>query len=222
MKYIAEIQNAHEVCLVGAADLDFWRSHLADARLSPANISDQAQLILTVVELKWLGVQFRELSVAVRLEPTAEGEQSMYLVAAFNTSRLFAWCERTFFQTPYQYARVTIQTERPWSIELRDDATVTLTARCNSGDSSTPTDETWTGAIFLPTMPACPTRKLFHARLSGSVKATRFNASTDQFALHPSPAQPALQLLTDSHFKPQEWRTRQRATHARSKTYTIK
>ena len=221
MKYIAEIQNAHEVCLLGTADLDFWKSHLAAAALSPTNINGYAQLILTAVELKWLGVQFRELSIAVRLDPTAAAEQSMYLVAAFNTSRLFAWCERAFFQTPYQHARVTVQTKSPF-FELRDNTTVTLAARCNATALTSPADETWTGAIFLPNTATRPTRKLFHARLSGPVESTRFDTTADQFVLLPSPAQPALQLLADSHFAPQEWRIRQRATHARSKTYAEK
>jgi hypothetical protein len=219
MKYIAEIHNAREVCLVGAADLTFWQARLAPDELSPANIGGQAELWLTAVQLKWLGITFQELSVAVRLEPIAASPPSVYLVSAYNTSRVLAWCERTCFQTPYQHAHVAVHAEQPWSFELRHDNTVTLAAQSGRVASSTTVDETWTGTIFLPATGARTGRKFFHAQLSGLVEVAPFDPSSARLDLRPSPHHPVVQLLADSQFTGSEWRARMNATHARSKTY---
>ncbi len=219
MKYVAEIHNAREVCLVGAADLRFWQARLAFNELSPANIGGQAELWLTAVQLKWLGVTFRELSVAVRLDPNTAPPPSVYLISAFNTSRVFAWCERKCFQTPYQHANVAVHAEQPWSFELRDDKTVTLTAQSGGIASLKSVDETWTGTIFLPATGARTGRKFFHAQLSGLVEVAPFDPSSARLDLRPSPHHPVVQLLADSQFTGSEWRVRMNATHARSKTY---
>jgi hypothetical protein len=219
VKYIAEIHNAREICLVGAADLQFWQARLAADELSPANMGGQAELWLTAVQLKWLGITFQELSVAVRLDPIAASPPSVYLVSAFNTSRVFAWCERKCFQTPYQHAHVAVHAEQPWSFDLCHDKTVTLAAQSGAVASLTMVDETWTGTIFLPATGAHSGHKFFHAQLSGLVEVAPFDRSSARLDLRPSSHHPVVQLLADSRFTGSEWRVRTNATHARSKTY---
>jgi hypothetical protein len=219
MKYIAEIHNVREVCLVGSADIEFWKEYLARDELTPANIAGQAQLWLSAVQLKWLGITFREISVAIQLDLGKPAEQSIYLISAFNTSRIFAWFERNCFHTPYQHARVVVHGERPWSFELRCDETVSLEARSNGVISSTASDETWTGTIVLPATSARTGQKVFYAKLSGLVEFAPFDRLSDQIVFRPSSQHRVIQLLADSQFTGVEWRVRTNATHARSRTY---
>jgi hypothetical protein len=224
VKYIAEIKNVREICLVGAADFEFWKTHLARLRLSPANFAGSAHVFISAVKLQWMGIAFEELSITVPIDSSDSGAHSIYLVSAFSTSRLLAWCERSFFQTPYAYAPITLQAEQPWSFELRDGPLATIAVQSQRTAPAATAEDDWSGSIFLPTAHPSSQRKFFYARLSGSVQVAPFAATSAaasaQFKLQPSPDQPAIQLLVDSHFVPTEWRVRPNATHARSKTLT--
>jgi hypothetical protein len=222
VKYVAEIKNVREICLVGSADFEFWKTHLGPSRLAPTNFAGHAHVLVSAVKLKWMGIRFEELSIAIPIDPPDSSTCSVYLVSAFNSSRLLAWCERTFFQTPYEHAQITMQAEQPWSFELRNNTRATLVVQCQQAAPAATIDDDWIGSIFLP--PARPTsqRKFFHAKLSGPVQLAPFAATSAEFKLQPSPQQPAIQLLIDSHFAPIEWRVRPNATHARSKTFADK
>lgn len=220
VKYVAEIQNVREICLVGSTDLDFWRTHLGPSRLTPTNFAGHAHVLVSAVKLKWMGIRFEELSIAIPIDPLDSSTHSIYLVSAFNTSRLLAWCERTFFQTPYEHAQIKMQAEQPWSFELRDSTRSTLAVQCQCAASTSTIEDDWTGSIFLPPARRTSQRKFFHARLAGPVQLVPFAATSAEFTLQPSPQQPAIQLLIDSQFAPTEWRVRPNATHARSKTFT--
>jgi hypothetical protein len=219
IKYIAEIKNVREICLIGSADLAFWASHLAHLRLTPTSFAGHARVLVSVVKLKWMGIAFEELSIAIPIDPPDSSTPSIYLASAFNTSRLLAWCERTFFQTPYEHAQITMQAEQPWSFELRDGTRSTLVVQCQRAAPTVAVDDDWTGAIFLPPARQSSQRKFFHAKLSGPIQVAPFAATSAEFKLQPSSQQPAIEMLVDSHFAPIEWRVRANATHARSKTF---
>jgi hypothetical protein len=132
-----------------------------------------------------------------------------------------AWCERTFFQTPYEHAIVNVSASRPWSIELRHSDHVSLSANSQNTSAATTTDETWAGKILLPMSSTGGKRKLFHAKLSGLTEVAHFDPATARLALQPSVHQPVVKLLADAGFSPAEWRVRNNAIHARSKTYGV-
>ena len=119
VKYLAEIRNVREICLVGSADFEFWKTHLGPSQLTPTNFAGHAHVLVSAVKLKWMGIRFEELSIAIPIDPPDSSTHSVYLASAFNTSQLLAWCERTFFQTPYEHAQIEMQAEQPWSFELR-------------------------------------------------------------------------------------------------------
>jgi hypothetical protein len=219
LKYVAEIKDVREICLVGCADLEFWKTHLGPLQLVPTNFAGHARVLVSVVKLKWMSIAFQELSVAIPIDPPDASTPSIYLASAFNTSRLLAWCERTFFQTPYEHARITMHAEQPWSFELRDNTLATLVVQCQRAAPTATVDDDWTGCIFLPPARRSSKRKFFHAKLSGAVQVAPFAATSAEFKLQPSMQRPAIGLLVDSHFAPSEWRVRPNATHARSKTF---
>jgi hypothetical protein len=219
LKYVATIHNVRELCLVGRADLDFWSDRLTPEGITPASFDGRAELWLSAVALKWLGIYFQELSVAVRLEPDRDSQPRVFLVAAFSTSRALAWCERTFFQTPYEHAEIELHAAQPWSFELQHAGQTTLAAASHKEVEITHIDETWAGKILLPTADTRGVRKLFHAQLTGQTEIAPFTLTGAQFTLHPTIHQPVLKLLADSNFSPTEWRVRPTATHARSKAF---
>lgn len=221
VKYVAEIKNVREVCLVGSADFEFWATHLGKMRLSPTSFGGAARVFISVVKLKWMGIAFEELSIAVPIDSPDASTESVYLVSAFSTSRLFAWCERMLFQTPYEHAPITMEAEQPWSFELRDDAVPTISVQCRRVAPVETIEEDLSVSIFLPTANQGFDRKLFYAKLSGSTQVAPFEATGGEFRLRTSVQQPAIQLLVDSRFTPIEWRVRPKATHARSKTFTL-
>jgi hypothetical protein len=165
-------------------------------------------------------IAFQELSIAIPIDPPDSSTPSIYLARAFSTSRLLAWCERTFFQTPYEHAQISMQAEQPWSFELRDNTLSTLVVQCQRAAPTESVEDDWTGSIYLPPKRGSSQRKFFHAKLSGAVQVAPFAATSAEFKLQPLPEQPALQRLLESHFAPIEWRVRPNATHARSKTFT--
>ena len=219
VKYVAEIKNVREICLVGSADLEFWKTHLSPLRLAPINFAGHARVLVSCVKLKWMGIAFEELSIAIPIDSRDSGTQSIYLASAFNTSRLLAWCERTFFQTPYEHARITMRAEQPWSFELREDTLSTLAVHCQRVAPTAKVEDDWTGSIFLPVKGQRTKRKFFHAKLTGPVQVVPFAETFAELRLRPSMQQSAIGLLVDSHFAPSEWRVRPNATHARSKTF---
>jgi hypothetical protein len=215
VKYIAEISGGREVALVCAADYDYWQSRAAAEQLTIANVNGAAEIWLSAVQLRWMGVRFNELSISVRLA----GDSSVLLIAAFNTSRLFALSERLFFSTPYRQERVEVSTQSPEQFALYDGVKPVLSACRGSLRESQSCDETWQGTIWLPSNHPGTSRKFFYARLGGETHASPFDAASDQLHLEMS-RHPITQSLVDSGIRGVEWRVRPSANHARSKTFT--
>ena len=220
-KYVATLQGVPEVALWGTADLAYWATQLESAGLMPIAKDGATQLMLAAVTAKWMGLRFAELSVGVHVEGNVNGEdrEGLYLVEAFNSSRLFAFCERTFFRTPYSHASVSVNASLPAGLSVGISEKQMLTASMSRELDREPTqssDECWEGPIFLPLSPKRK-QELFWAKLAGVTESFSFTES-DKLEINPPPGRSDLGCLVKSGFQAREWRIRKSATHARSKT----
>ncbi len=226
VKYHVQIHPVREVALHGSADLAFWVEKLRPEGLHPARRAGMAQVALTGVDMRFLGIRFQELSIVVFVSRQEGGEtrDGAFLVQAFNSVRLFAFVERAFFSTPYHHAAINVHSGLPGSIQVSRGANVLLRAamptelelkrtRLRSGE------ESWAGPIFLPGGDGVKAedRKLFFGKLAGPTEAYPFLAE-DAVLLKPSPDEPVLQWLADSNFIGVEWTLREAGTHGKSKT----
>jgi hypothetical protein len=224
VKYVAELRHVREVSLLGTADLAFWEDRLREEGLAPAAQDGKAQVLVIAAAARYLGVPFREVSFSVLV---AGHGQAAFLVRAFNSSRLFAFCERAFFATPYYPGDVRVSATLPASIQLTEGGGAGFRAEMQ-GDAAAPGrgpsrsgEDGWEGPVFLPAGRRGKGRQgnLFFARLRGQTRAYPFLPSRDAVTIQPPPEGGALQALVDSHFAGKEWAVRENAEHVRSKTY---
>lgn len=224
-RYNVKISPVRDIMLRGTADLTFWQERLRGENVVPVVAEGKAQLMLIAVDAKFMGVRFRELSVAVSVDLAEAGgpHDAAYLVHAFNSVRLFAFVERTFYHTPYHHAKIRVETRLPAAFEA-SLAEGTIIKAEMSPDSAVDTrrpsrsdEERWEGPILLPRAGAQTESKLFFARLTGHSDAYWFSAR-DAITLAPTPRAPIIEWLAESEFAPQEWAIRETATHARSKS----
>lgn len=208
--YISTITDVREVALTGTADLDYWRERLQVARLVPYDDDGRASLMLTAIESKFRGIPFRELSISVRVG----GGDEAFLAHAFNSSRLLAFAERVFFQTPYQLAGLTVSERVPAHMAVSSGGHALFSARMAASSTPARSEEPlWQGAIYLP-----GGEKVFYARLSGAADVYSFSAQ-DEIDIRPRPDAPIFDQLIASNFAGKEWMVRRGAVHARSRTY---
>ncbi|HVJ82447.1 MAG TPA: hypothetical protein VNC50_15370 [Planctomycetia bacterium] len=226
MKYIAELPHVREVSLAGRADLGFWTARLASEGLEPIVRDGRASLLVSSPDSSFRGIPFCEFAVAVEAtrEQGAEREPGYYLAGAFNSSRLLACMERTFFSTPYHHNRVRIEVGPPAVLEVNEEETV-FRAAMKAGPDATSrppvreAEEWWAGPLFLPGDPRRPAvQRWFAARIGGLTRAWPFLPG-DEFRLRPSRRHPMLGWLIESGFEPAEWLVRPDALHARTKTW---
>lgn len=205
--YISTITDVREVALRAAADLVYWRDRLRPERLAPFDDGGRAALLVTAIESRFRGIPFREMSISVLLD-----NGGAFLAHAFNSSRLLAFAERAFFQTPYHLARLDVDEHIPaW---MAVDGGAAFNARMSHrSEPGEPTDELFEGPIYLP-----GGRKVFHARLSGAGVRYPFVAD-DILDIRPRPDIPIFARLAESGFAGQAWYVRAGAVHARSKTF---
>jgi hypothetical protein len=214
MHYITETRHSREVSLFGTADLAYWTEHLRGERLSPCASDSQADLLISAVASRWMGVTFRELTVSVSCREGG-GQVGWYLACAFNSSRLFSFIERACFSTPYRQAPIEVDVGPRPSVRLGDGPGPALVAEM--GERAEPP---WRGekcmevVIFLPGTPG----KQFFARLAGDTEVYPFSPP-DAVRVKPALGHEALRCLLDSSFAGSEWHLRRDATHSRSKTY---
>jgi hypothetical protein len=172
MKYVAELEHVREITLAGDAD-------------------DGPMLVIGAAGA-FHGIRFQELSISRVI-----GEERAFMIAAFNSRRFFAWCERVFFKTPYVYGDVRVG-PRSLSVpgvmraEMREPRTPSSVGR-----------DGWHGEVHLPG------GRCFVAKLEGMTERYRV-IDSDRFEL----THPALRT-----FVPREWIVRADARHAKSKTY---
>jgi hypothetical protein len=230
VKWVAELAHVREVSLLGTADLSYWRDRLAMEDLVPAEHSGKARILTVIADSKFMGVPFREMSFSVLVHRPDEATQgdAAFLVHAFSSRRLFAFCERLFFSTPYEYGDVGVSTAVPCFIRLRRGGDVLFGAAMQVSTSapkrepSHSGEDGWEGPVFLPgkLRGKGDQGKLFFARLRGHTRRYPFEHSSDSMTIGPLPGSKILQALVDSHFAGEEWIIREDAVHAKSKTYS--
>lgn len=220
-EYIANIENVRETILVGAVDLAFWHARLKQEDLFPFNLNGRAQIMISATQLKWSGIPSRELviSIAVCQRAAEDPPDGAYLIHAFSSSRMLAFAERAFFQTPYAWGKIEAQASIPAFIAFNDgNGAMFRVQMLGTPSRLRGEEELLEGAIFLPRT-GTQTGNVFYAKLGGYTEAYPFAPGESTLELRPSPRAPVFQWLVESHFAPQEWRLRSNATHARSKTY---
>lgn len=222
IKYVVNVAPVQEVSLYGNADFAFWREQLKPEGLTPLEDQGRAEILFIAARMKWMGVDFSELSISIALSADAPGK--MFLIHAFNSIPAFAWAERTFFKTPYYPGQTALNTQAPAQLTLTIGETTCIRAAMASARPPTWSGtETWEGGIVLPRQLSRTERaeKYFVARLTGPTEIYPF-APTDQLSLIPHPQAPILQWLKDSNFTGKAWHLRPAATHAKSETFAKK
>jgi hypothetical protein len=80
-------------------------------------------------------------------------------------------------------------------------------------------DEGWAGPVYLPESAPGSGGRLFFARLHGLTSTYAFREGVDSVVVHPTEAAGQLRTLLASGFQAVEWAVRERAVHAKSRTY---
>jgi hypothetical protein len=171
--------------------------------------------------MSYLGLRFTEVSICVRAALNQNSDiVGVRLLHAYTSSRIFAWCERALFATPYSHGNCGLSVGTPTSVRLYADDERILTAEMSATERSAlrAADESWEGPVFLPSRGKANDSQVFFGRLRGHTVVYPF-LSSDHFAVEPSAGGGVLQPLADSRFQPKEWVVRADATHGKSKTY---
>lgn len=222
IRYVSEPKHVREVTLVGTSELGFWSDYLKSDGLAPERFGDCGQVVVVAAEMDYLGISFTEISFSVRVAlPRSSKSAGMRLLYAFSSSRIFAWCERTIFTTPYGHGECHVSVHGPPSMRLDAQGERVFSAEMSSVERPALRvgHESWEGPVFLPPRNAANESRLFFGRLRGHTVVYPFSRD-DRFALEPSAGGGVLQPLADSGFDPQEWVVRADATHGKSKTYS--
>ena len=224
LKYAAKVDHVRETTLRGLADLAPWQAQLAARGLTAVNRDGRAELMLSATDAKFAGIRFRECSICALVRENESGAEGWFMAHAFNSSRLFAWCERAFFATPYYTGAVESNATPPAKIEASADRgqfRAAMDASMRDREPSRRGHESWRGPIFLPSPPSKPTtiRKLFYTALSGDTQAFPFMPDRDELAVTPTARWPIFAALAESLFTGVEWLLRADASHAKSHTY---
>lgn len=204
-KFVAVVENVKELRLIGTANLDYWNNFLADKPYQPIDKNGFAEIIISATELVWKGFRFNELTITLAIS------EGVFMLYAFNSNRFFAFCERTFFSTPYYFGEVGLDENLPCRMSLEN----LFAAKMNNAERLTnEVEDNWTGTVFLPHMRG---EKYFIAKLSGKTKVCPFDESDKiTFTEHS-----IFDLPRKSEFVGKEWRMRSNAFHAKSKTYSV-
>jgi hypothetical protein len=226
MKYVADVSHVREVSLLGTADAPYWRQRLQSEGLAPAERDGNAQVLIIAADMKFMGLRFQELSVSVlvRHHEGGEAQEASFLLRAFNSRRLFAFCERFFFSTPYYFGDARVATTFPPSMRLARGGETLFRAEMHANAPRQPSrsgEDGWAGTVYLPGAEKDKARqgRWFFAKLSGETRAYPCLPGEDLVTIRPTKEDGVLQSLSDSQFAGKEWIVRQDARHAKSKTY---
>ena len=213
------------MALEGTADWHWWRNHLEGDQLEPVGVDGLAQVIVTGLDARWIGIPFRDLSVAIAARRLSRPEeQGYYFARAFNASRFFAGVERWWFHTPYLYRRdLHMEVGDAPAISLGSRPTLDVLAKPGPGRPSGGPDPTqemgYNGPLFLPRGDDRARRRWLMVRTHGLTSTFHFDAACDRFELGTECPDNILAGLRASHFQGVRWHLRRNATHARSKTF---
>lgn len=224
VQIVATLPQVREVSIVGTATYGFWADHLGVQNLTPLKVDGRAQILLMATDARFKGIRFQELSVSISLAPGDRPGQQLgagaYLARAFNSSRLFAFCERKLFRTPYFYGPVEVRASLPASVRLTRKREPLFRAEMGTGGAPespgvSPYEQGWEGPVFLPS------GRLFFARIRGAAQVVAFRPSRDALEIRPPKKLLVLQALLDSEFTATHWLVRPDAVHQKSKTYEV-
>jgi hypothetical protein len=211
--YHVQIEQVREVALRGSAEPSLWQQLLRPYDLRPALRDEKAHILISGVSGRFKGMGFREVSVCVFTEP-----DGLFLAHAFNSSRFFAWCERTFFHTPYYHARLQVQAEQAVNLHVAVRAEELMRIEMSPREPESSGPGGWEGVVFLPGNESKRAgQRTFYAKLEGTTHTYAFS-DQDRVSLTSSPRAPVLKQLINSGFTGREWTVRRSATHAKSKT----
>ena len=186
MKWVAKLEGVLDVTLTGSAVPDLWRQRLP---VPPLEAGGRARVMMVAAAARFGGIPFQEWSLSVLVEGGA------FLVQAFNSRRLFAWSERTFFRTPYRHAAVSVS-------ESAVSVAGLFLAQRGSREPSSVGADAWNGRVMLGA------GRHFFASIEGGTERYPFT-DADTLLVHPSlPG-----------FTPDEWLVRRAAMHEKSRTY---
>lgn len=234
-KWIATIAPVGEITIYGTADAGYWTDRLAGLGMRPVTSDGLAQLLISSVTARFRGWPFRELSLSVAAAPrssaasarqTSQDATGYWLGQAFHSSRVLAWCERVFFQTPYDLAEIELNLTRPYRLAVAQRGKPLLLAELGAapgGEVSSPLRsgwEVWEGPIYLADRSAAPSApaRWFAARLEGEAQVFAVQPPSDRVELHEHAAWPLLAEFRRSGFQAREWLLRPAGRHRRSKT----
>jgi len=207
---------------MGAVDPSRWQQIFSSYSLSPKSFDGGVGLMVSAATARFMGKRFRELSFSLLVNDDvgiATGEGA-FLLHAFNSSRLFAWVERTFFHTPYYFGDLAVTARGTPSVRLQRGGRTLLDARFSSSNR-TPIrsrEEGWEGPIHLGKRAAGDPRRMFFARLWGHTRVYPFDSKTDVFNVSGGTDEQPFRWLHEGGFQPREWHIREAAVHSKSKT----
>lgn len=220
--YHVTVQPVEEVSLLGIVGPSCLEDIFSSYRLSPIRFGEGVGLMVSATSARFMGKPFRELSFSVLVsddEGIATGDGA-FMLHAFNSSRLFAWVERTFFHTPYYFGDLAVTACGTPSMRLQRNGRMLLDARL-SLSNRTPIrsqEEGWEGPIHLWKRAGGDPRRLFYARLWGHTRVYAFDSETDVFDLSGGADERPFRWLREGGFQPREWHIRESAVHSKSKT----
>ncbi len=214
--------------MYGRADIAYWTNRLAPERLVPAERNGRTQIVIIAANMAFRGIRFTEISISIEvvLDESGIWPNAVFLMHAFTTNRLFAFCERMFFRTPYYHGDCLVSVSSPVSIQLGKPEKPMFHAEMRpaaSPSDRSPTQsrlDRWEGPIYIPTKQPSKKSLAFFGRLQGLTNKYPFRPDIDSLSIVPTPGVEILQALIDSNFSAEEWLVREDAAHARSKTYT--
>ncbi|HRH43053.1 MAG TPA: hypothetical protein PKY82_15595 [Pyrinomonadaceae bacterium] len=215
-KFVAVVENVRELRLIGTANLDFWNKQLANKPYQVFDKNGFAEITISATELIWKGFRFNELTIFLSIaeKDDSKKEAGVFLLHAFNSNRLFAFCERAFFSTPYYFGNINLSENLPCVMSLENLFEAKMSAAERQINE---VEDNWEGAVFLPKNRG---EKYFIAKLSGETQVCLFDES-DQVELKSDVNHPIFDSLIKSNFIGKEWRMRSNAFHAKSKTYSV-
>ena len=158
-KWVAKFSRVREVSLLGTANLAYWKELLEKEQVSPLENDGRAQVVIIAADPRFKGVSFKELSFSILVAARKNGitRQEFFLIQSFNSRRIFAYCERLLFATPYYHGDVRVSATVPASIQLVHARQLHFRAEMQGGAVASPPrqplhcrEEVWEGAVFLP------------------------------------------------------------------------
>lgn len=220
--YHVIVQPVEEVSLWGTVDPSSFQEIFSSYSLSPRSLDGGVGIMVSAASARFMGMPFRELSFSVLVndEGGIGSGEGAFLLHAFNSSRLFAWVERTLFHTPYYFGDLAVTARGTRSVRLQRDGRTLLDARfCSLNRTPIRSrEEGWEGPIHLWKRASGDPRRLFFARLWGQTRVYAFDSKTDVFDVSGGTDEQPFRWLHEGGFQPREWHVREAAVHSKSKT----